>query len=90
MANWDRGRRGGRGWAYSSDLGDDAEDNGVPHQRDEMVEMIWQIAALIETVQCLLPPSKGSNGSKYHQLDDSFDALHRRRAHSQEFDSKLN
>lgn len=55
-----------------------------------MVEMRQKIAVLTETAQHLLSPIEGSNGSTDSQIDDSFDASHRRRAHSHGFDSKWN
>ncbi|GMP24083.1 hypothetical protein CsSME_00001475 [Camellia sinensis var. sinensis] len=80
----------GHGKGYAPTLGDDAKNNGVPCQRDEMVKMRRQIATLTEIVQRLLPPIKSSNGFTERQLDDSFNAPHRHRADSHGFVSTWN
>lgn len=80
-----RGCKGGCGQAYASDL-------CVMMSRImgfHIKGMRWQIVVLTETVR-LLPPNEGSNGFKDRQLNDSFDAPHRRRAHSHRLYSKWN
>ncbi|KAL7202423.1 hypothetical protein ACSBR1_033990 [Camellia fascicularis] len=64
--------------------------NDNQNQRNEIEKLSSQMATLVGKVQCLQLLSKGSNGSKDHQLDDSFGAAHRRRAYSYEFDSNWN
>ncbi|THF98473.1 hypothetical protein TEA_005968 [Camellia sinensis var. sinensis] len=63
---------------------------GNQNQQNEIEELSSQIATLVGKVQCLQLHSKGSNGSKDHQLDDFFHALHRCRSCSTGLNSEWN
>ncbi|THF96288.1 hypothetical protein TEA_018186 [Camellia sinensis var. sinensis] len=95
--NFSRGCRGDRGRCHALNLDEEIEmnssierNNDKQNQRNEIEELSSQLATLVGKVQCLSLLSNGSNGSKDHQRDDSFDAPHRRRAYSHSFDSRLN